>query len=57
MHALKTYNLVQATPSSIIVIDVVGLGSITSRCSENEKRAVEIDPMVVYLFCLSTLKI
>ena len=56
MHALKNNNLVQATPSSITVIDVVVLGSITSRCSENgkTKRAVEIDPVVVYLFCLST---
>ena len=36
MHDLKNYNLVQATPSSIIVIDVVVLGSITSRCSGNE---------------------
>ena len=36
MHDLKNYKLVQATPSSIIVIDVVVLGSITSRCSGNE---------------------
>lgn len=58
MHALKNYNLVQATPSSIIVIDLVVLGSITSRYSENgkTKRAKEIDPMVVYVFYLSRLK-
>ena len=36
MHSLKNYNLVQATPCSIIVIDVVVLGSITNRCSGNE---------------------
>jgi len=59
MHDLKNYNLVQSTSYSIIVTDVVVLGSITSRCSENgkTKRAVQIDPMVIYLFCLSTLKI
>ena len=35
MHALKNYNLVQATLSSIIIVTVVS-GSITSRCSGNE---------------------
>ena len=35
MHALKNYNLVQATLSSIIIVIVVS-GSITSRCSGNE---------------------
>ena len=34
MHALKNYNLVQATLSSIIIVIVSG--SITSRCSGNE---------------------
>ena len=36
MHSLKNYNLVQATPSSIIDMDVVVLGSITNRCPGNE---------------------
>lgn len=59
MHALKNYNLVQATPCSIIVIDTVvksvygswGVQEMSQRSSEKTKRAAEIERMVVYVFC------